>query len=482
MYQSDGKFAGIVRVLPAAVFCVMVAFSAAATVGLAHAAPACATDGFEALRPQLLVLGSVDVRILTSFLPGGGEGELLLRQKADDQKVNIIRIFETNGSDRNTFRALREPFVLSTKPTPDKLLDNYTKDNSMLIRFVVPDEHPFPLWHLRTFAVVACANDGKVTWGLARARVSYRSAVALICIALLALVYMLITIAITAIRNRDYPPSLTAKWPEFETRRKFTVWEYLDPVRLTADVFNRGSVQKLQILLFSFLVAGMLLSLTLTAGHLSDFSVTVLGLLGISGVGAAVAQTANTTRTRLSFENWGWLVRRKVLPINQAEATGPRWGDLVVTNREFDIYKLQTIIFSLVVAVALLVAGDEKLASFTVPEALLGILGLSQVVYISGIMARPRSIGDLDDALTELRKRETTLHTAVAYNVDAGPDGTLPTLPARPPDPLPALAAREAAAVNARRRYDEQAKQVALMIESALEIEVKAEKLVPELE
>ena len=46
-------------------------------------------------------------------------------------------------------------------------------------------------------------------------------------------------------------------------------------MRLTADVFNRASVQKLQIFLFSFLVAGMLLALTLMSGHLSAHTYSV---------------------------------------------------------------------------------------------------------------------------------------------------------------------------------------------------------------
>jgi hypothetical protein len=165
---------------------------------------------------------------------------------------------------------------------------------------------------------------------------------------------------------------------------------------------------------------------------------------------------------------------RHVLPINEEDRAGPRWGDLVLTNREFDIYKAQTLVFSLVVAVALLINGGERLASFTVPEALLGILGLSQIVYIGGILARPRSIGDLDDALTELRKRESVLQTAVAYGVDSDADGKLPDL--KHPDPMPPLEERKTKAVNAGRRYREQARQVAVMIESALEVPVDPDK------
>jgi hypothetical protein len=401
--------------------------------------------------------------------------QLLLRKKYDDT-ISTVRLFETNGSNTKTFQAIAQPTVLSLKPAPEKLVGDYNNTNGTLVDFIVP-EHDFPLWHLRSFVTVACLKDGSLIWGLARARVSFGPVVAIICIAALAVVYLLVTVAVAFIRNPDHP--LGSKYPAYQAARRFSIAQTLDPVRLTADVFNRASVQKLQILLFSFLVAGMLLALALTIGQLSDLSATVLGLLGISGVGAAVAQATSSTRTRLSFDNWAWLVRHHVLPISQQDAEGPSWGDLVLTNREFDIYKLQTIVFSVVVAVALLVAGGERLASFTIPEALLGILGLSQVVYLGGILARPRSIGDLDDALTELRKREDTLRTAMLYNTDADADGKLPALTGKQPVANPSLSTTNTPI--ALQRYRAQQRQVALMIESTLEVGVDESKLDPDL-
>ena len=79
-----------------------------------------------------------------------------------------------------------------------------------------------------------------------------------------------------------------------------------------------------------------------------------------------------------------------------------------MTNREFDVYKLQTIIFSLTVAIAMMIAGASSLTNFNVPENLLGLLGLSQVVYVGGILVRPPAVGDLDDALTKLRQAGET--------------------------------------------------------------------------
>ena len=57
------------------------------------------------------------------------------------------------------------------------------------------------------------------------------------------------------------------------------------------------------------------------------------------------------------------------------------------------------------------------------PETLLGILGLSQVVYIGGILVRPPAVNDLDEALTKLRAAGEIVAAAKAQNTDTGPDG-----------------------------------------------------------
>ena len=152
-----------------------------------------------------------------------------------------------------------------------------------------------------------------------------------------------------------------------------------------------------------------------------------------------------------------------------------------MTNREFDVYKLQTLIFSGVVAAALLIGGEERLASFTVPETLLGILGLTQVVYVAGTLASPPSTKELDDAITSLRQTESKLQTAVARNIDTDGDGKLPDpLPAAP-RPLPSPQERIEKATNAMRLYEKQADQVEIMLESAFGTAVDRTKLAPTL-
>jgi hypothetical protein len=340
--------------------------------------------------------------------------------------------------------------------------------------------HDNNFWKRRTFVVRFCENASTAdALAIVPALVSPPTLSKVISVVLLVIFYCLFAWAVSHTRAKPHP--LAVKYPAFEPHKKQGWFGHLDPVVLTANAFNSGSIQKLQVLLFTLLVSGMVLSLVLTLGVLSDLSSTIALLLGISAVGAAVAQKTATTRDRLDFENWAWLVKKNVIPINPAHETEPRWGDLVVTNREFDVYKLQTLIFSVVVAVALLVGGEERLASFSVPETLLGILGLSQVVYVAGTLARPASVADLDQALTNLRQMESKLQTCVERNTDTDNEGKLPVPLPAPPDPLPPFNERKAKAKNATRLYAQMADQVEIMIESALGAGVERQNLDPSL-
>jgi hypothetical protein len=177
-----------------------------------------------------------------------------------------------------------------------------------------------------------------------------------------------------------------------------------------------------------------------------------------------------------------FLVRKEIvplIPISGESQAHPKWGDLVTTSREFDIYKLQTLVFSAVVAIALLVGGETVRATFTVPQTLLGILGLSQVVYVAGIMVRPPAASELDESITKLRIGEANLQTVVSHNTDTEPDGKLPQELPKASSILPPLSERLKAARNASTWYKNLADQVELMLESIFKMEVDRKKLEP---
>jgi len=252
--------------------------------------------------------------------------------------------------------------------------------------------------------------------------------------------------------------------------------KYLDPVTLTAGSGGKGSLTKLQIFFFSFVVYGLLTYILMRTGLLSDLSPTILILLGIAGVGATASKAADLQKTRLNFENWAWLVRKKWLPKNGlAGKNDPQWKDLVTTDGEFDVYRFQMLIFSLVVGGALLKTGLTDLASFKIPETLLGVLGLSQVVYVGGKLAGPKSFSDLDDAISAARALETKfIEKAVATPDPAPPQGIDPVDP-----PKNIAAAKRRAGGDLYSAYLDKIKAVRIMFESVTDVAVDDTKIEP---
>jgi hypothetical protein len=201
--------------------------------------------------------------------------------------------------------------------------------------------------------------------------------------------------------------------------------ESLDPVQITANPWGRGSLSKLQIFLFTMIVFALLLFFQLRSGVLADMSSDVMWLLGISAVGAVGGKIVLTNNRRLSFENWAWLIRRGWLPEAGRRDLAPRakWSELFLDSDtdEFDPYSFQMAAFSLVVAVALARTSVSGLGTFKIPEQLLYLLGLSQVLFVGGKALGGSGYKELGDKLDEVRRHEQTV--AVLKNKpDAKPE------------------------------------------------------------
>jgi hypothetical protein len=188
---------------------------------------------------------------------------------------------------------------------------------------------------------------------------------------------------------------------------------YFDPIAMTAGPDGKASLGKLQVLMFSLIVFGLVTYFLLKTGALSDISSTVLTLMGIAGIGSTVAKGADNSRTTLTPENRAYLLRKGWLPsARHPSVNEAHWRDLLTTDGEFDVYRYQSLIFSLVVGAALIIGGISQLSSFEIPEALLGILGLSQVVYIGGKLVTPTTMNDLNRAVSDMRDSELKVRAA----------------------------------------------------------------------
>jgi hypothetical protein len=195
--------------------------------------------------------------------------------------------------------------------------------------------------------------------------------------------------------------------------KKLTGWHAANPIRITASPDNRGSLSAFQVFFFTMIVFSMIVVVLLRTGVLSDLSTTILELLGISGIGAAAAKGTDSSKNNLSPANLTWLHNKGWYDSPPVVAeTNPSFYDLISSDGSFDVYRFQSFVFTVAVGVALLIGGIAQLASFTIPQNILGILGLSQIVYIAGKVVTGNDATRLDAAVTDLRDAEAEFRKA----------------------------------------------------------------------
>ncbi len=263
------------------------------------------------------------------------------------------------------------------------------------------------------------------------------------------LIYGGTAVALYGVRRRQ-----VAKWDEQQARAPKQIHQSeaepwcpsllrsFDPIIITGSRDGAASTSVLQVFGFSVLVSSILVFVMARLGTLSDLSPDVLLLLGISAVGTAGAKLTGQRRQRLAMENWAWL-RRKHWPMRSER--GPSWGQLLTAEGQFDVTKFQMLIFSLVVGFGIVAHGSVGLGTFEIPDSLLGVLGLSQAIYITG-KAVPVMVSDYDKKLKETRRSENAFVAAVVAK--AGEQGVSP--------PTELHAARELA----QTAYDEFAENI----------------------
>jgi type VI secretion system (T6SS) phospholipase Tle1-like effector len=190
-----------------------------------------------------------------------------------------------------------------------------------------------------------------------------------------------------------------------------------NPIRITAGADNRGSLSTLQVFFFTVLVFVMLAYVLMRTGVLSDLSTTVLELLGISGLGATAAKGADSSKTAIEPVNQAWLESKGWYNAPSVRVGGqPTFYDLISSDGNFDVYRYQSFLFSAAVGGALFIGGISQLSSFTVPQNILGILGLSQVVYIAGKLVGPNTASQINAVITDLRNAEAEFRQAALTN------------------------------------------------------------------
>jgi hypothetical protein len=197
------------------------------------------------------------------------------------------------------------------------------------------------------------------------------------------------------------PPLTPTPWHKaFSNENDFNRigWKFLratDPVFISQDGLGEGSLGRVQLLLFSTVVACLVLYVYLRTGVMVGFSNDVLMLLGITGGSTALSRLPIAKRA-VSEQTEALLLRLGVVNVNR---NMPSWGDTISSRGEVDVTRVQALLFTVIVLVALVVNGWADLANFSLPPQVNWLLGISQGVYIAGKLVPSEACERLDTAV-----------------------------------------------------------------------------------
>jgi len=188
----------------------------------------------------------------------------------------------------------------------------------------------------------------------------------------------------------------------------------LSPIRISAAWFGEASMSQVQLLVFTFIVAGLLFYHLLIAGILSEISTNLLMLVGISAVGTGASKFAQTVKTSLKDQTARYLIGKGWYRWDQIPARShATLGNLLLTDGRLDIYKFQMAIFTVVVAVYVIHAGYISLVDVKISETMLYLIGISQGVYVGGKAVTDRTT-DLEAAAQKMIDLDSQIRDAEA--------------------------------------------------------------------
>jgi len=172
---------------------------------------------------------------------------------------------------------------------------------------------------------------------------------------------------------------------------------------LFLDFRGRVSLNRVQVAIFTVVVAGCVAYSFGRTGILSDLSESVLLLLGIVAAATTGAAAADTQRHRLRYDNFLFL-RDDLNWVKEPDPYAQSFSQIFEgSGRTFDIVRFQSFVFTLVVVATVIDAALFGLSSLEIPEGILYVLGLSQATYIGGKLVSPPTVMEFDQMVTEAR-------------------------------------------------------------------------------
>jgi hypothetical protein len=128
---------------------------------------------------------------------------------------------------------------------------------------------------------------------------------------------------------------------------------------------RRASLSQFQIILWMFVIGAATAYVMVLSGNLIPLTEGTLALLGISGLATLGSQLAPRSTAE------------------EAEAVAePSWRDLIASDGEIDVTRLQMLFFTVLIAVFVSIHVIDSFQIPEIPPSFLGLMGLSNGVYL----------------------------------------------------------------------------------------------------
>lgn len=265
------------------------------------------------------------------------------------------------------------------------------------VSFERPGFYSFLYW--RVFVLPCLPRDGAAHVGIGYAEenvlLTGRLFAALLGIAVALLILGALGMAAHAINAWQLDPDDPRMRGQQPIRLRFS------PIFICQDAFGHASLARFQVLLFTVVLLGVYAYAFAASQAAPNVSGSVLALAGITLTGSTLAAAAS--RPSLESANRLWLNGTGVVP--RARRV-PRWHDLIASDGEVDITRMQALGFSLFAAFAVIFQGAENLGRFQIPGQLNYLIGLSQAVYVAGKALPVDGMRRLNEDLAALRTAE----------------------------------------------------------------------------
>lgn len=275
--------------------------------------------------------------------------------------------------------------------------ENERDQTTLYVSFERPGFYSLLYW--RVFVLPCLPRDGAPHVGLGYAEenvlLTGRLFAALLGIAVGLLILGALGMAAHAINAWQLDPDDPRLRGQRPIRSRFS------PIFICQDAFGHASLARFQVLLFSVVLLGVYAYAFVASQSAPNVSSSVLALAGITLAGSTLAAAAS--KPSLESANRLWLNGTGVVP--RARRV-PRWHDLIATEGEVDITRMQALGFSLFAAAAVIFQGAENLDRFEIPEQLNYLIGLSQAVYVAGKALPVDGVRRLNEDLAALRAAE----------------------------------------------------------------------------